>query len=287
MPITLNTINFNSSALFGTGQLDGVRINASGNLELDRPGEFPYIELEISNGSVSAVNGGSIDITVTEDMLSDLFTSTNSLSVSEFAVVDDTNNVLYYWITRTGSLLTESDNLSIGDIITVQFKRKATNQNIEIESAASEMIKIRRYTTTNNMATGSEPDATVGFTVVGDYTSYHPAGTWLSPVLDLVEQPIDMNFSWVENIVSGSGARIDVDAVDPQTIEFRTSSSSVGLSSAGGVTVISDTDGNPVTYYMVTGDWGGLTDSDWILISKNTSVPETGRYLQFQVTLMI
>jgi len=287
MPITLNTINFNSSALFGTGQLDGVRINASGNLELDRPGEFPYIELEIRNESLSSVNGGVIDIAVTEDMLSDLFTHTNSLGISEFAVVDNTNNVLYYWITRAGSLLTEISNLSIGDIITVQFKRKATNENIEIESAASKMIKIRRYTTTNNMATGSEPDATAGFTVVGDYTSYHPAGTWLSPVLDLVEQPIDMNFSWVENIVSGSGARIDVDAVDPQTIEFRTSSSSVGLSSAGGVTVISDTDGNPVTYYMVTGDWGGLTDSDWILISKNTSVPETGRYLQFQVTLMI
>jgi len=287
MPITLNTINFNSSALFGTGQLNGVRINASGNLELDRPGEFPYIEFEISNGSVSAVSGGVIDITITEDMLGDLFTETNTLGISEFAVVDDTNNVLYYWITRTESLLTDEDNLSVGDVVTVQFKRKATNQNIEIAPSASKLIKIRRYTTTNNMATGSEPSATTGFTIVGDYTSYHPSGTWLSPVLDLVEQPIDMNFSWVENIVSGSGARIDVDAIDPQTIEFRTAASSIGLSSAGGITVISDTDGNPVTYYMVTGDWGGLTDSDWTPISKNTSVPETGRYLQFKVTLII
>jgi hypothetical protein len=287
MPITLNTINFNNSAMFGTGQLDGVKINSSGNLELDQPGEFPYIEFTCTNNTGGSLTDGVVTITIDADMLSDLLVEDNDIEIPEFAVVDDTGSVLYYWLVRSGTPLTESDKLSIDDVLHIKFKKKTTGASVTIDSGSSETAKLRRYMTVNNMASGEEPSATASFDVAEEYTTYHPSGTWTSPVLDLTEQPIDAHFSWVENIASGSGARIDVDELDPQVIEYRVSNSNTGLSSAGGTTVISDSDGNPVTYYMVEGDWGGLTESDWELISENTSVPETGRYVQFRVTLMI
>jgi hypothetical protein len=57
-------------------------------------------------------------------MLSDLLVEDNDIEIPEFAVVDDTGSVLYYWLVRSGTPLTESDKLSIDDVCTSNSKRK-------------------------------------------------------------------------------------------------------------------------------------------------------------------
>lgn len=285
MSIETTTLTFNDNATFNTGSFNGTRVNDSGYIEFYRPGEFPYIEMTVTNNTLDTVVSGVVKFTVTQDMLDDLLDHNADIQVQEFAVISSTNHVLEYWVRDSAdtSNLASDALLAVGHIFYVQFIT-TTGDAISVASDLSDTFKLRRYATTDNKNTSSPPSITADFDLDSVYTSHHPTGTWTSPIIDLQKAPIGMHFNWIENIASTVGARVDIDIDEPQVIQYRCSDSNTGLTPVG---TLPDSNSDPIAYLTAIGDWGGLTESDWEPIPENTNTPTVGRYVQFRVTLMI
>lgn len=285
MSIETTTLTFSDNATFNTGTFSGTRVNDSGYLELYVPGDFPYIEMEAINNTLETLVAGVCSFTITQDMLDDLLDTDADIAVKEFAVVSSSNNVLEYWVrdSTDSSNLDSETLLDVDHIVYVKMKTKA-GEDISIASGLSDTFKLRRYATTDNKQTSSPSSTSEDFDILPEYDTYHPSGTWTSPILDLQKAPIGMHFNWVENIASTVGARVDIDIEEPQVIEYRCSNSSTGLTA---VATLPDSNSDPISYLTATGDWGGLTEDDWEPIPENTNTPTVGRYIQFRITLMI
>jgi len=285
MSIETTTLTFNDNATFNTGTFDGTRVNDSGYIELYQPGEFPYIEMTVVNNTLDTVVDGVVKFTITQAMLDDLLDHDADIEVQEFAVISSDNHVLEYWFrdSTDSSNLASDANLAVDDIVYVQFTTVA-GDSISVASGLSDTFKLRRYATTDNKNTSSAPSITADFDLDSEYTSYHPSGTWTSPIIDLQKAPIGMHFNWIENIASTVGARVDIDIEEPQVIEYRCSNDDTGLTAVG---TLPDSNSDPIAYYTAVSDWGELTEDDWEPIPENTNAPTVGRYIQFRITLMI
>ena len=256
---------------------------------LNKPGDLPYIEYNVTNGTGGTVSAPVIDIQINSTFFQEFGTSPLADEIASFAVQDTNYNVLYYWVydgdpENGGTLISDysgDPKLDAGYYIRVQLKKVVDDTEISIANTESTQIRIIRYAVTSNAQTTGEPTDTTDNVTVSISTTYHPTGTWTSPVIDLGEVPIGLYFEWTAT--EQSGTRVDVDVTDPKQIEYRTSSSLDTQVSK--IQDISSTD-NVYPFELYPTNSIDNSAGEWQKAVNGIQVPSTDRYIQFRVTFI-
>jgi len=247
---------------------------------LDRPGDIPYIEFGAT--ASSSETAPVIDLAITSSILSEFGVSSGEVAIEDFAITDNSYNILYYWVYddsgESPALVTDgSVNLTTDHYIRFQFKKRSDNSEITLSNTGT--FRLTRYNANDNKMTDSEPGTvTAGVNIDETYTTYHPTGTWLSPVIDLKESPISMYYGWTAD--ESGDTRVDIDMIAPKQIEYRISNSiSASASSIGAVS------SGDESYYLYPTD-AMVSPDDWLSTANGIDVASKDRYVQFRVTFI-
>lgn len=267
---SLDSNSFNNTAYISNNQ----------TVVLDRPGDIPYIEFGAT--ASSSETAPVVDLAISSSILNEFGVSSGEVAIEDFAITDNSYNILYYWVyDNSGAspvLVTDGlVKLTTDHYIRFQFKKRSDNSEITLSNTGT--FRLTRYNANDNKMIDYEPvGVTAGVSVDAIYTTYHPTGTWLSPVVDLKESPISMYYGWTAD--ESGDTRVDIDMTGPKQIEYRVASSiSASASSIGAVS------SGDESYYLYPTD-AMVSPGEWVSTANGIDVPSKDRYIQFRVTFI-